>query len=434
MNITFIGSGYVGLVSGACIADFDHNVICMDIDREKIEKLKQGIIPIYEPGLSELIKKNTKLNRLKFTTNLKQAINKSDVIFLAVGTPSDDSGKVEMKYLFNAIDNILRYLNSYKVIVIKSTVPPGTACQLKDKLNEKNINKKFYDIVSNPEFLREGSAIKDFMIPDRIVIGSESKKAIKLVENIYQPLFLRDIPLVITNHETAELIKYATNAFLATKISFINEIALLCTKMNADIKTISQSLGLDGRISSKFLHPGPGFGGSCFPKDVSGLLSIINSFHLKGNVINSVLKTNNQQKQYMFDMFKHMLSNNLRGKKISVLGLAFKPNTDDIRESPSIVIIEQLIANDAIVYGYDPEACDNMKLIFPNVNFSDNLDYVLKDSEGAILLTEWNSLRSLNPNKIKKVMKSNKFMDCRNIYNPKEWIDEGFIFKNIGRI
>ena len=433
MKVTFIGTGYVGLVSGACIADFNHNVICMDIDQNKIKQLTNGNIPIYEPGLSELIQKNFKANRLEFTTDLKYSIDNSDFIFIAVGTPSNQNGEVDLKYILKAIDSIINHLNKYKIIVIKSTVPPGTASKIKDIFKEKNINTDLYDIVSNPEFLREGSAIKDFMIPDRVVIGSASNNAMNQIKKIYQPLFLRDIPLVETNHETAELIKYATNAFLATKISFINEIALLCLNLDADVKTISRSLGLDGRISSKFLHPGPGFGGSCFPKDISGLLALMREKKIDGDVVNSVLQTNKKQKNKMFEIFSSMFNHDMKNKKISVLGLSFKPNTDDIRESPSIIIIEKLILAGAKVFGYDPESYSNMKEIFPSAYFSNNFKEVIQDSEGAILMTEWNTLRSLNPKKIKHLMKELVFMDCRNVYEPQNWINEGFIFKNIGR-
>ena len=432
-KISFIGSGYVGLVSGACIADFNHHVICMDMDTNKIKALNEGVVPIYEPGLAELINKNTKQNRLEFTTDLEYTISNSDVIFIAVGTPSDENGKVDMKYIHQAIDDISKYIKSYKVIVIKSTVPPGTASEVKNILKKNINNDDLYDVVSNPEFLREGSAIKDFMIPDRIVIGSLDRKAIDKVKKIYQPLFLRDIPLIETNHETSELIKYSTNAFLAAKITFINEISLLCKKLGADINTISTALGLDGRISPKFLHPGPGFGGSCFPKDVWGLLNLMNENKINGNLINAVLKTNNEQKELVYSMIRNNI-NNLKGKKISVLGLAFKPNTDDVRESASIVVIERLLSEGAIVYGFDPEGCKNMRKIFPGVVFSTDLNETLINSNGAILITEWNSLRSLNPIRVGKLMKDKVFIDCRNIFNPKDWNDAGFVFENLGRV
>ena len=434
MKISFIGSGYVGLVSGACIADFGHDVLCMDIDKNRIEQLKEYKIPIFEPGLSELLKKNCIEKKISFTSSIKKAVTNSEVIFIAVGTPSDINGEVNLKYIFDAIKNIIPFIQSYKIIVIKSTVPPGTAKKVKQYIKDFKLNENLYDIVSNPEFLREGSAIKDFMIPDRIVIGSNSTKAINLVQDIYEPLFLRDTPVIKTTHETAELIKYSTNAFLATKISFINEIALLCSKLDADVKTISNALGLDGRISPKFLHPGPGFGGSCFPKDVIGLLKIMNEYGLSGNIVDAVLKTNFDQKQYIFNIFYGLLDNDVKNKKISILGLSFKPNTDDIRESPALLIIEKLLSNGADVYGYDPEACQNMKEIFPEVNFTNDLQKVLLNSEGAILLTEWNDLRTLNPRNLKKLMKTKIFMDCRNIYNPFDWTNEGFKFENIGRL
>ena len=434
MKISIIGAGYVGLVTGTCLADFNHEVTCIDIDTEKINALKNGIIPIFEPGLLELINKNVQEKRLNFTTELGDAICCSNVIFIAVGTPSDNNGNVDITYLESAVNNISKYLKKYAVIVIKSTVPPGTAAKIIKLLESLGVDRKYYDVVSNPEFLREGSAINDFMVPDRIVIGSDSPKATQMMKDVYRPLFLREIPIIETNHSTAELIKYATNSFLAAKISFINEIAKLCDAMNADIYTVSKAMGLDGRISSKFLHAGPGFGGSCFPKDVLGLFHIARDYNIDVDLIQGILKTNTKQKLLMVDKFKSLMDGDIKDKRIAILGLAFKPNTDDIREAPSLVIIKALLNAGAIVCGYDPVSVTAVKKVFPDVEFTNNIEKSLHNASGAILVTEWNELRALQPEYVKNLMKGNVFFDCRNIYKPDVWINAGFNFGNVGRL
>lgn len=433
-NISIIGSGYVGLVTGACLADFNHHVTCIDIDDNKIKQLKNGKIPIYEPGLKELINKNVQEKRLTFTTDYNKSIPSSDVIFIAVGTPSNGEGNVDTTYIESSVEKIAEHLKEYTVIVTKSTVPPGTACKIIQLLEDLNINRQLFDVVSNPEFLREGSAIGDFMVPDRIVIGSDSSKALEIMKDVYRPFFLRETPIIETNHTTAELIKYSTNAFLAAKISFINEIAKLCDVVDADIYTIAKAMGLDGRISPKFLHAGPGFGGSCFPKDVLGLHNIGKEKNINLNVIEGILHTNKEQKLLMVNKFLSLLKDEVKGKKIAVLGLAFKPRTDDIREAPSIVIIRELLQRGADVWGYDPEAVSNMRKEFQNINFTEDIEEALQDASGAILVTEWNELRSLLPEYVKELMKEHIFFDCRNIYPPKVWEEAGFIFGNIGRM
>ena len=428
-----IGSGYVGLVTGACLSDFNHQITCVDINKNIIDKLNNGQVHKYEPGLKELINKNLNKN-LFFSFDINQTIKNNDIIFIAVGTPTNKSGKVDLSFINIVIDTIIKNLNSYKIIVIKSTVPPGTSIEIINKFNSMNVDKKKYDIVTNPEFLREGAAIGDFMIPDRIIIGTESEKAKKYMNDIYKSFFLRDIPIIYTNHNTSELIKYSTNAFLAMKISFINEISLLCKIIDADINTISKSLGLDGRISPKFLHPSPGFGGSCFPKDVLGLKQIFEENDIDTKIIKNILNSNQQHKKNILNIFLKLFKNKIQDKLITVLGLSFKPRTDDIRESPAITVLHELLKKEVIVHAYDPEANENMMQLFPDIKYFDNVYDAIKNSDGIILLTEWNELRSLSPCKVKSIMNGNIFMDTRNIYNPKDWIDEGFNFTNLGRL
>ena len=433
MKISFIGSGYVGLVSGVCMADFGHDVICMDIDNKKIEQLNKCKIPIFEPGLTELIKKNINEKRISFSSNIDQTVSNSDIIFIAVGTPSDKNGNVKIKYIFNAIKNIIPYIDSYKVIVIKSTVPPGTASKIKKYVKDLKLNNSLYDIVSNPEFLREGSAIKDFMIPDRIVIGSSSKKAVDLVKKIYDPLFLRDIPLIKTSHETAELVKYSTNAFLATKISFINEIGLLCNKLNADVKTISNSLGLDGRISPKFLHPGPGFGGSCFPKDTKALAYLSRSQGVSMKTVEAAIETNRMQKDLMVKKMKRLVGGKFRGKQIAILGLTFKPNTDDVRDSASINMINMIKSEGGDIRAYDPIANESMKSIFPDLNYYTSWEDACKNADGVAIMTEWNEFRGISLPLLKSLLKSPILLDTRNIFRLENLEKNNFTYENVGR-
>jgi len=433
-HITVIGTGYVGLVAGTCLADFGHQVRCVDIDQIKIDMLNLGKVPIYEPGLEELIKRNQKSERLLFSTEIESSVKNAEVIFIGVGTPSDGNGEVDMSHIHSVVDTIAKNHNGYKVIVTKSTVPPGTAKMIREKLLSFGCSDEKFDIVSNPEFLREGSAIGDFMIPDRIVIGANSDKAFKVMREVYGPLFLRETPIVETNPETAELIKYASNGFLATKISFINEISLICDKIGADIYTVSKAMGLDGRISPKFLHAGPGFGGSCFPKDIEGLYSVAKKAGVESLMTKATMETNERQKLLMVDKFRKLMDGNIKGKKVAVLGLTFKPKTDDIRETPALVILEELLKDKAEIIAYDPEGIPNMRQEYPNISYSLSIEETLADAEGALLVTEWHELRSLNPEQVKQWMKTPVFLDCRNIYSPTEWIDAGFKFDNVGKL
>ncbi len=432
-NITVIGTGYVGLVAGSCLADFGHRVVCADIDPKKIDLLNTGKSPIYEPGLEELMLRNTQSERLFFSANIADSIKEADVVFIGVGTPTNENGEVDMSNVFSVAKTIAKHMSNYTVIVTKSTVPLGTAKKIEDILIQNGCKKDIFSIVSNPEFLREGSAIGDFMIPDRIVIGATNEKAFSIMRDVYQPLFLRETPIIETNPETAELIKYASNGFLATKISFINELAQICDKTNADILTVAKAMGLDGRISSKFLHAGPGYGGSCFPKDTEGLLQIANNVNVDAKITRATIATNHQQKTLMVDKIKSLMSNNLENKKITILGLTFKPKTDDIRESPAIIIISELLQLGARITAYDPEGIDNMKQIFPQLNYECDISKALTDADGAVLVTEWHELRSLDPVLVKKWMKNPNFLDCRNIYTPKLWTEAGMNFDNVGK-
>jgi len=432
-RITVLGTGYVGLVAGSCLADFGHKVVCADIDKIKIDLLKSGKSPIYEPGLEELMLRNTKAGRLSFSVNIANSITGAEVIFIGVGTPSDDNGGVDMSYIHSVVKTIAENISNYTVIVTKSTVPLGTAKAIENILCDNGCNKNKFSVVSNPEFLREGSAIGDFMIPDRIVIGASEPKAFKVMREVYQPLFLRETPIVETNPESAELIKYASNGFLATKISFINELALICDKTNANIQTVAKAMGLDGRISPKFLHAGPGYGGSCFPKDTEGLSEIAKKVGVKAHIINATIDANNHQKLTMVEKFKSLINESLDGKKIALLGLTFKPKTDDVRESPAIVIIRELLKNGAEIIAYDPEGIENMKQIYPNIKYTTIIEEALTSTDGAMLITEWHELRSLDPSRVVQLMKTPNFLDCRNIFNPKLWIETGINFNNIGK-
>ena len=439
-NISVIGTGYVGLVSGACFSEFGLNVMCMDVDQNKIESLKSGVIPIYEPGLDDLVKKNVAAGRLHFTTDIKEAVKNSTVIFIAVGTPPLDDGSADLKYVLEAAESIAAHMDGYRVIVDKSTVPIGTgekvACAIQRKLDERGLKGLTFDVVSNPEFLREGSAINDFMHPDRIVIGTKSEKAKEIMQDIYRVLYINNHPFVFTNIETAEMIKYAANAFLATKITFINEISRLCETVNADVKQVSNAIGLDKRIGKYFLHAGPGYGGSCFPKDTHALTMIGDKVGTDMKLIKTVIDVNDEQKNIMAEkVINAFLSGNLKGKKIAILGLAFKPETDDVRESPAITIIEKLLEAGAEIVAFDPVASANAKKFY----FGDKISYACneyKAAEGAdavCIITEWNQFRSIDVNKMKEIMSGNLFFDFRNIYDRAKIESEGFIYFGVGR-
>ena len=434
MKISVIGTGYVGLVSGACFAEFGWEVTCIDKSRERIDALVQGNIPIYEPGLDDLVRRNVKEGRLSFSLEYAPHVENSDAVFIAVGTPSRrGDGHADLSYVYAAAQEIAAHLTGYTVVVDKSTVPVGTARVVEGIIRKANPDADF-DIASNPEFLREGSAIGDFMRPDRVVIGVESERARNLLKELYRPLYLLETPMVLTNLETAELIKYASNAFLAAKISFINEISALCEKTGADIKAISKGMGLDKRIGSKFLHAGPGYGGSCFPKDVSALIRIFHDNGLEPKILEAVTQVNQNQKLRMALKVKDLLGHNLTQKTIAVLGLTFKPETDDMREAPSLVILPELINAGAHIKACDPQGVKEARKLLPaSVEYVDSPYEAALDADALIILTEWNQFRALDLEKLKGQMKGNLFADFRNIYNRELAEKAGFTYIGVGR-
>jgi len=472
VKISIIGTGYVGLVTGTCLADFGLSVTCVDQDETKISLLNSGGVPIYEPNLEDLIKKNVSAGRLTFTTDFEKAVKQSKVIFIAVGTPSNNDGSANLKQVEKVAQQIAASMNEYKVIVNKSTVPIGTVAKIKEIISKYQTSSlrategsaaipssvtpvsssvipvsssvipakagihpsspSPFDIVSNPEFLREGSAVYDFTHPDKIVIGTNSPKALKIMQEIYRPLYLIDTPFVITNPETAELIKYACNAFLATKITFINEIANLCDKVGADVHQIAKAMGLDGRISPKFLHPGPGYGGSCFPKDTEALYHFASTCGYDFKLLKGVIIANKRQRELMVEKIKHHLGN-LKGKTIAILGLAFKQNTDDIRQSPAIDIIKLLLKEKANIKCFDPLAMDNTRKILPDLTYCQDEYETAQGSDALVIATEWNQFRNIDLSKIKKLLKTPILLDLRNLYDPDTLKSLGFIYEGVGR-
>ncbi len=432
MNICVIGTGYVGLVSGACLAEFGMNLICVDSDIQKIDLLKQGKITIYEPGLDNLVAKGAKEGRLRFSSSIEEGIKSSLVIFIAIGTPSREDGSADLRFIEEAAKEIARWMDGYKVVVMKSTVPVGTARWLKELIQKHQPQSAPFDIVSNPEFLREGSAIEDFMRPDRIVIGAESEQAVAIMKDIYSALYLIETPFILTSLESAEMIKYATNAFLATKVTFINEIANLCEKVGADVHHVAKAMGLDGRIGKKFLHPGPGYGGSCFPKDTRALSRIAREKGYTFRILDSVIQANEDQKRRMVDKIKEMVGD-LRGKRIGILGLSFKPNTNDVRESSSIAIIRGLLEMEAKVKTFDPAAMEEAKAILPEVEYGKDAYDVASGADALVLATEWNQFRRLDLLRIKALLKEPIFIDLRNVYDPAHMKRLGFRYCGVGR-
>lgn len=434
MNVTMLGSGYVGLVSGACFAEFGVNVTCVDVDVEKINRLQAGKIPIYEPGLDDLVKKNVEQGRLQFSNAYDDIIGNSDLIFIAVGTPSrHGDGHADLSYVFQAAKDIAPYLKGYTVIVDKSTVPVGTARNVKRILTKENPDADF-DLASNPEFLREGAAISDFMRPDRVVIGVESERAEKLLRDLYRPLNLIESPVLVTGMETAELIKYASNAFLATKISFINEMAALCEAVGADVHDVSKGMGLDGRIGRKFLHPGPGYGGSCFPKDTKALARIAQEHGAASRIVESVIEVNEAQKARMINKIRKALGGDESNKTVAVLGLTFKPETDDMREAPSLSILPKLIENGMNVRAHDPQGMKEAKSLLPEtVQYFDNVNEAFNGVDAIILLTEWNAYRGMNMKDVLASMSGNILIDLRNVYEVDEMKAIGFDYYCVGR-
>ena len=433
MNICVIGTGYVGLVTGTCFADFGVSVTCVDKDASKIRMLEAGEIPIYEPGLKELVEKNVKEGRLSFTTDLSEAIRKSLVVFIAVGTPPKEDGSADMVYVEEVARTIAANLNGYKVIVTKSTVPVGTGKLIEKIIMGAQPEGHKFDVASNPEFLREGSAIEDFMRPNRVVIGARSEQAVAIMKDLYSPLYLIETPFVIADIETAELIKYASNAFLATKISFINEMANICEKVGADIHMVARGMGLDHRIGSKFLHPGPGYGGSCFPKDTSAITKIAKEHGYTFRIVETVIEVNRLQRARMMDKIKAIVGEP-KGLTLGVLGLTFKPNTDDIRDSPAIDIVDMLVKEGASIRAYDPAGMEHAKKVLPSaVKFCHDPYEAAKSADALVILTEWNQFRKLDIARIKQLLKSPKLIDLRNVYDPASMKRMGFEYVSVGR-
>ena len=433
MQIAMIGAGYVGLVTGACFSEFGANVTCVDKDVNKISTLKEGKIPIFEPGLEALVQSNVQSNRLTFTTDLKAAVEKADAVFIAVGTPSRrGDGHADLSFVFSAAEEIAHAMRNYTLIVTKSTVPVGTGRQVAEKIRQICPEADF-DVCSNPEFLREGAAINDFMRPDRIIIGANTDRARKIMREIYRPLFLRETPIVFTDLETSELTKYAANSFLATKITFINEIADLCEKLGADVHDVAKGIGLDGRIGSKFLHPGPGYGGSCFPKDTLALVQTATKADSPLRIVEAVVEVNDKRKKSMAKKILNACSGNVTDKTLAILGVTFKPNTDDMRDAPSLDIIPALQAEGANINAYDPEGMHEAKSLLKDVSWCNDAYEAMAGADAVAILTEWNEFRGLDLPRIKSLLRHPIVIDLRNIYNPEEMRDAGFIYSCVGR-
>lgn len=432
-SIAIIGTGYVGLVTGACLAEFGNKVRCVDINEEKIKGLQNGIIPIYEPELGPLVAKNVTEQRLSFSDNLGEAIDQADVIFIAVGTPMAESGAADLSAIKGAVLSIAQHMNSFKVIVTKSTVPVGTGAWIEKMLLNSGISADQFAVVSNPEFLREGCAVGDFLYPDRIVIGTGSEKADTIMRSIYSYLLNQNVAYVSTNVVTAESIKYASNAFLATKISFINELANVCDATGADIQILAHALGLDKRIGQHFLNPGPGFGGSCFPKDTQALLYTSQQYGLNIHTVEAALKANEFQKEIPVKKLLPLLQHDIKDKTIAILGLAFKANTDDIRYSPAITAINMLIELGAHIRAYDPQAMESMKTEFPSIIYCSSTEDAVTGADAVIIMTEWNEFKNMNLETIGQLLNKRVLVDARNILDPVALRAHGFIFDNIGR-
>ncbi len=430
MNICMVGTGYVGLVTGACLSDFGMDVTCVDKDEAKIALLRNGVSPIYEPGLEELIHKNEKAGRLRFSTNIAEAIERSLVIFIAVGTPPKDDGSPDLSFIFQVAESIAAHMNGYKVVVTKSTVPTGTGAQIEEIL-KKNGKHKF-SVVSNPEFLREGSAIEDFMHPDRVVIGSRDEEAIAITKDVYSPLAIAGVPFVVTDVESAELIKYASNGFLALKITFINEIAMMCEKMGADVKDVARGMGLDKRIAPQFLNPGPGYGGSCFPKDSSAVVDLARKVGYRFELMEATLSANDHVKARMIEKVEG-LCGSVKGKRVALLGIAFKPETDDIRESASLRLAADLLSRGADVVAYDPAAMENAKKEMPALKLAADQYACVAGADVLVLATDWNQFRKLDLPKLEQTMKAKNFVDLRNLYEPRDMKKLGWNYVGLGR-
>ena len=434
MRIAMIGTGYVGLVSGVCFSDFGHDVVCVDKDASKIERLENGEVPIFEPGLERLLSTNVSAGRLSFTQDLASAIDGSEAVFIAVGTPTRrGDGHADLTYVMAAAEEIARAARDYIVVVTKSTVPVGTNRQVAQVIRQANPDLEF-DVASNPEFLREGAAIDDFMRPDRVVVGVETERAAAVMEDIYRPLFLRDFPIVTTDLESAEMIKYAANAFLATKITFINEIAALCEKTGADVREVSKGMGLDGRIGNKFLHAGPGYGGSCFPKDTSALARIGQEHASPMVITEAVIQVNDTVKRRMIEKLRDLCDGSFNGKKVAVFGVTFKPNTDDMRDAPSLTIVPALVGGGAKVHAVDPQGRREGEELLPHVIWETDAYSAAQDADLVVILTEWNEFRALDLARMAQLMSTPRMADLRNIYSAADAEDAGFeAYVSVGR-
>ena len=434
MKIAMVGTGYVGLVSGACFSEFGFDVTCIDNDAEKIAKISDVIMPIYEPGLEDLVARNVEAGRLHFSTDIGPAVAAADAVFIAVGTPTRrGDGHADLTYVYAVAEEVAAYLTGYTVVVTKSTVPVGTGREVSAIIRQANANVDF-DVASNPEFLREGAAIGDFMRPDRVVVGAETDRAREVMRALYRPLFLIETPIMFTGLETSELIKYAGNAFLAVKISYINQMADLCEVVGANVHDVAKGIGLDKRIGSKFLHPGPGYGGSCFPKDTLALVSTAQDHDVRIGIVNEVVDYNDARKQSMPRRVIDAMGGEVKGKTIAILGLAFKPETDDMRDSPSLDIIPHLLAAGANISAYDPKAMDEAKHLLPeSVHFTNSAEDCINGVDAVVLVTEWNEFRALTPERYLAAMKGRVMVDLRNIYAPEEMTDAGLRYSSIGR-
>ncbi len=433
MRIAMVGTGYVGLVSGACFSEFGVNVACVDKDAQRIQRVQQGEMPIYEPGLEDLVARNLRAGRLSFTTDLAGAVKGADAVFIAVGTPTRrGDGHADLTYVYAAAKEIAAVLNSYAVIVMKSTVPVGTGREVARIIREAN-PRADVDVISNPEFLREGSAINDFMRPDRVVIGAENERARQVMRRLYRPLYLIERPIVFTALETAELTKYAANAFLATKITFINEMADLCEKVGADVHDLARGMGLDGRIGRLFLHPGPGFGGSCFPKDAQALIRTAEQAGAPLRLVETMHAVNEARKRRMADRVVALMGGSVKGKTIAILGLTFKPNTDDMRDSPSLSIIAVLQGSGARIKVFDPQGMAEARKLLPDIDYCDDAYGAIDGADAIVIVTEWNEFRVLDLPRVRKLMRAPMIIDLRNIYNPAEMAGAGFEYHSIGR-
>jgi UDPglucose 6-dehydrogenase len=433
MDIAVVGTGYVGLVSGTCFAESGNHVVCIDIDKEKVEKMRNGFVPIYEPGLEVLFDRNTKQGRLTFTTDLKEGIKDAKIIFLALPTPPGADGSADLSFILKVAEDLSHIIDEYKVIVDKSTVPVGTAEKVHEVLS-RNLDPTFFDVVSNPEFLREGVAVEDFMKPDRVVIGTNSERAKKIISALYEPFVRQGNPIYFMDERSAEMTKYAANSYLATRISFMNEIANLCELLDADVDMVRKGMGSDTRIGKRFLFPGVGYGGSCFPKDVRALAKTAFENKYDFKILEAVMKVNELQKEILASKIISFFKGSLAGKTIGVWGLAFKPNTDDIREAPALTIIERLLEAGATVKAFDPEAMNHMRKIFGDrVQFMENEYEAIEDVDALAIITEWNLFRTPNFNRMKQLMKAQVVFDGRNVYDVQDMKDLGFYYDSIGR-